>query len=262
MNFFYRILLFLQTKIDAPQPYGMFHIFWIVFTLFMVIFLYGKKGEKNLKKVLAIYGIIALILEVLKQLAWSFDYNDGNVIWKYTWYAAPFQLCTTPMYVSLICLFLNDGKVRKALLSYVAYVTILGSIMTILMPDSCFVRDILVDIHTMWLHCGSMVVSLYLIMNNFVDTKIRSYASAIVVFIFFADIANILNIVVYNSGVLGDATFNMFFISPYFISSLPVFDYIQSHTPYILYLIIYIAIMSLGAFVPYGIARLIKKRTC
>lgn len=31
--------------------------------------------------------------------------------------------------------------------------------MTIMLPESCFTSDILVNIHTMWLHCGSFVVS-------------------------------------------------------------------------------------------------------
>ena len=261
MNFIYRLLSLLQMKMVEPKPYGWFHIMWIVLSAIMVIVLYKKNSEKSLKRVLGVYGVVALILEILKQISWSFDYNDGNIIWEYSWYSAPFQLCTTPMYVSLICLFLKDSHIRKALLSYVAYVTILGSIATAIMPDSCFVRDTLVNIHTMWLHCGSLVVSLYLIMNNFVGTSFKYYASAIIMFVLFADIANLLNIIVYNSGILGDATFNMFYISPYFVSSLPLFDYIQEHTPYILYLLIYVSVMTLGSYMVYNITRLMKKRT-
>lgn len=198
-------------------------------------------------------------MEILKQISWAFDYNNGNVIWQYEWYAAPFQLCTTPIYVSLICLFLKDGKVRKSLLSYMAYVTILGSLVTTIYPSSCFVKDILVNIHTMWLHCGSLVVSIYLIANNFVDTKFKSYLNAIKVFLIFVFIALVLNISVYNSGILNGSTFNMFYISPYFISTLPVFDYIQLHTPYLIYLIIYIALLSIGAYIVFYITKLAKK---
>ena len=68
-----------------------------------------------------------------------------------------------------ICLFLKKGKIRDSLLSFLAFFTILGSISTILLPESCFVEDILVNIHTMWLHCGSFVVSVYLLMSGTVE---------------------------------------------------------------------------------------------
>ena len=61
---------------------------------------------------------------------------------------------------------MKKGKVRDSLLSYMAFITILGSIATIIIPDSCFVSDILINIHTMWLHCGSLVVSIWPIIYN------------------------------------------------------------------------------------------------
>ena len=70
---------------------------------------------------------VALLLEVLKQIIWAFNYDalSGIVTWDYEWYAFPFQLCSTPIYVSLICLFLKKGKFRDALFSYLSYFTIL-----------------------------------------------------------------------------------------------------------------------------------------
>jgi hypothetical protein len=56
----------------------------------------------------------------------------------------------------------------------------------------------------------------------------------------------------------------MFYISPYFISSLPVFDIIQENVPYIIYLLIYIVALTLGALIIYfislGINKLLSKK--
>ena len=168
MSSFKEILYILQDKMETPVAWGWFHLMWIGISAFVLILLCLKKkhGEIELKLVLATYGIIALILEVAKQLIWSFNYDAINniVTWDYQWYAAPFQLCTTPIFVSLICLFLKDGKTRNSLLSYLAFVTIWGGLLTVIIPDSCFTSDTLINIHTMWLHCGSLVISLYLIM--------------------------------------------------------------------------------------------------
>lgn len=257
MNFFEKIMYFLNAfEMETPSPYGWFHILWIILTICSIVFLYKKKtvdGEKQLKKVLLIYGVIAFVLELLKQVVWSFNYDSvTNIVsWDYEWYAFPFQLCTTPIFVTLICSFLKKGKLRTSLLSYMAFVTILGSVATIIIPDSCFVSDILINIHTMWLHCGSLVVSVYLLLSGEVKINRENLIKAILVFLIFVGIAELLNIIIYNSGILNGETFNMFYISPYFISTLPIFDIIQKLIPYPLYLITYICIISTGTFIIY-----------
>lgn len=263
MNFFERIIYFLQGEMIRPNPYGWFHLTCIFFTLLAIIILYlfrKKYNEKQLKTVLAVYGIIALVLEVIKQIIWSFNYDVGTgiVTWDYQWYAAPFQLCTTPIFISLICLFMEKNKIRDSLLSYMAFVTILGSIMTIILPDSCFVETALVNVHTMWLHCGSLVVSVYLLFTGEVEIKIKNLKNALYVFLIFVFIAEFLNISIYNSGILNGEDFNMFYISPYFITHLPVYNTVQQSAPFIIYLIFYMFSITLGATVIYFFAKLIQ----
>ena len=269
MNLFEKILYFLQKEMPEPTPFGWYHLLCIgIMLLFIVILIIRRKkhNDKQLKIVLATYGIIVLVLEILKQLTWSFNYDPITqlITWDYEWYAFPFQLCTTPIYISLICLFLKKGKLRDALLSYLAFFTILGSISTILLPESCFVEDILVNIHTMYLHLGSFVISVYLLFTKEVKLNKKNFISATIVFLSLTTIAEILNISIYHSGILNGETFNMFYISPYFISSLPVFDIIQENVPYIIYLLIYIVALTLGALIIYfislGINKLLSKK--
>lgn len=263
MNIFEKVLYMLQAEMEEPEAFGWFHLMWIflvIITLAVLFKMKKKYNDKQLKMVLGIYGIIAFALELLKQLIWSFNYNleTNEVSWRYQWYAAPFQLCTTPIFISIICLFLKKTKLRNALLSYMAFVTILGGISTILIPDSCLVSDILVNIHTMWLHCGSFVVSIYLLMSGAVEIKKQNLKSAFIVFLVFVCIAEFLNIFIYNTGILNGETFNMFYISPYFISTLPVFDTIQENVPFIIYLFTYILAICIGATLIYYIAYFIK----
>jgi len=263
MNFLEKILYALQGEMVTPKPWGWFHLMWIFITIFSLIILLTlrkKYSDKQLKIVLGVYGIIALILELIKQIMWSFNYDavKNIVIWDYEWYAAPFQLCTTPIFVAIICLFLKDGKLRNSLLSYMAFITILGGLITIIIPDSCFVNDILINIHTMWLHCGSFVVSVYLIMSKAVKIEKQNLINAFKVFLCFVLIAEVLNIVIYNMDVLNGEVFNMFYISPYFISTLPVFNVLQENLPFVLYLITYIIAICIGGTVIYGISKNIK----
>ena len=263
MNLKENLIFAMQKTMETPKPYGWFHILWIILTLGGIFFLYLKRknhNEKQLKTILSIYGITAFILEALKQISWSMNYDTVSKIitWDYTWYSFPFQLCTTPIFVSIICIFLKNNKIRQSLLSYMAYITILGSIATIIIPTSCFTSEIMINIHTMWLHCGSLVVSVYLLISKEVTINYQNLKRAIITFIIFVIIAQILNIGIYQSGILNEESFNMFYISPYFISSLPVFDIIQKAVPYITFLIIYLLTISSGAYIIYGIASLLK----
>lgn len=258
------LLCLLQTEMPEAKAWGWFHLMWVALIVVLIFILYklkDKYGEKQLKWVIGTYGIVALILEITKQLIWTFDYNavTNTFTADFQWYAFPFQLCTTPIFVCVLALFMKRTKIRLSLLSYMAFVTILGSFMTVIIPDDCLVETILINIHTMWLHCGSLVVSIYLLMSGAVKINKQNFKLAIGVFIVFVVLAQILNIGVYNSGILGDETFNMFYISPYFISSLPVFDVIQQSVPYPLYLALYVFALSLGAGIVYIIAKIISK---
>lgn len=262
MNFFEKVIYFLQAEMTRPKPYGWFHFMWIGLVVISVLVLYKLRkqhNERQLKMVLAIYGITAFILELIKQIIWSFEYDltTGVGTWDYQWYSAPFQLCTTPIFVLLICLFMKKTKLRTSLLSYVSFVTILGSIMTIIIPDSCFVATTLVNVHTMWLHCGSLVVSLYLMFNGEVELKLDNLKSAAKVFLIFVFIAEFLNIGIYNLGILNGEEFNMFYISPYFVSTLPVYNTVQQLVPFPIYFMFYIVSILLGATIIYFLAKLI-----
>lgn len=262
MNFFEKIIYMFQETMEEPEAFGWFHLLWIFFIIVVLFILYKLKNrycDKQLKTVLFVYGFVALVLEIIKQVIWSFNYENGVVTWDYQWYAFPFQLCTTPIYVSLLCLFLKDNKLRKSLLSYLSFVTILGDIMTVILPDSCFVETIEVNIHTMWLHCGSLVVSIYLVMTKEVELNIKNLINAFIVFLIFVFLAEILNIIVFNSGILNGETFDMFYISPYFISDLPVFNQIQENVPFIIFLIIYVLCILIGSFIVYFIEKIIIK---
>jgi len=266
MNTIEKVLLFLQGEMETPKPYGWYHLLclFIMIVFLVILFLRRKKhSELQLKLILGIYSFTALIFELLKQIIWAFNFDSTTnmVSWDYEWYSFPFQLCTTPIYVCLLCTFLKNNKLRKSLLSYIAYFTILGSVMTAIIPDSCFCSDILVNIHTMWLHLGSLVVSMYLLFSGEVEFKRKNINNATLVFIFFILIAELLNIIVYNSGVLNGESFNMFYISPYFISVLPIYDYIQTHTIYIVYLFVYIISLILGANIVYYVGKLMKGKS-
>lgn len=263
LNPFERFLLALQAEMICPEPWGMFHWISLCIVAGVIAVLYTRRekhSEEQLKLILGLYAVVALALELGKQLIWSFNYDVATqlVTWDYQWYAAPFQLCTTPMYVCLACLFMKKTPLRDTLLSYVAYITILGSMSMMLLPESCFVSDILVNVHTTYLHFGSFVVSVYLLMSGEVSISRKSLQRAIFTFVGFVGVALMLNEAVFQSGILEGETFNMFYISQYFLSSLPVFSAIQPLVPHTMFVLLYVLALSTGGFIVYNVAFLLE----
>lgn len=240
-----QIVCLLQYESYRPKSYGFFHVACLCTSLLIAGILISRKEkdhEETQKKILTIYSWTALILEITKQVIWSYN----GQAWHYQWYAAPFQLCTTPIYVCLLAAHLPKCRLRDSLLSYVAYVTILGSLATAAYPESCFVKTVLVNVHTMFLHMGSLTVSIYLLFKEISPDR-KSWISGYKVFLLFSSMAELLNITVYHSGILNGQTFNMFYISPYFISALPVFSTIQQQVPFLLFLLVYLGAVFVGS---------------
>lgn len=263
MNVFEKILYDLNNlRMETPTSFGWLHLLWlglIILTIVLTIVRRKKFNEKKLNTVLLIYGIGSLILELIKQIMWAFNYDNGVVSYSYSWYSAPFQLCTTPMFVALIIPF-TKGKFKDSLLSYLAFYTILSSFMVMMIPSTCFTSQILINIHTMYLHAFAFSVSLYILINKAVKINKENLFNAFKVFIFFVIIALLLDIGIYNSGILNGETFNMFYISPYFPCTLPVFGVIKDSVPYIIFLLSYISIISLGSIIVYLIVKFINKK--
>lgn len=248
-----------------PEPYGLFHVSWVLAALLLVFLLRKMPGEKRTERVFAIYGWTALAMEALKQFSWSLSYSaEELLVFDYQWYAAPFQLCTTPAYVAALYPFVKSVRLRGALRGYLAYFTLLASIAVALLPQTIYTDEVLINVHTSFLHMGGLFLSLWLLASGRVSAR-RDFWGGYLVLLCFAGIALLLNIAVYHLFDLGATGefFDMFYISPYYISSVPVFSALDSVLPYPVFLLLYLFALLVGgaliALLSAGIGRLFHK---
>ncbi len=247
--------------------WGWFHLIWLGLFVLCVIAAVRKKShsEKELKTVLLIYGIGSLILELTKQIIWTVEVDPATMtaVWDYQWYAAPFQLCTMPLYISLIAAALKPCGFRNALLSFLAFFTIVASIAVAFYPNTVFCTYVEVNIHTMYLHIGALALSCYLLISGQVKPTKKSVIHGFFVFLVVTLMALILDIVVYQTGLCQDESFNMFYISPYFPCSLPVLDQIWAYfidRCYPAFLVLYLFALTAGGAIIFGIVSLVYAR--
>ena len=265
MRFLQNILSFLDTSMQTPQPYGWFHILFFVLSFVAAIILcrFPKKQDENhVWRVVWITAVIVAVLEVYKQINFSFSYENG-ISYDYQWYAFPFQFCSTPMYVGLLVGLVPKGKVQDSLRAYLATYALFAGLSVMFYPTTVFVPAVGINIQTMICHGSMITIGIYLFCSGSVQIQHKTILKAMPVFAINVALAAIMNEIAYRSGLLQRETFNMFFISPYCDPSLPVYSLVQGAVPFPLCLIVYILGFTLAGYlmllIAMGVSRVAKK---
>ena len=122
MGFLETILRLLDAKMTQPQPYGLFHLLWFAASILLgiVLCITHKKGnDERVRRAVLITAIIVTILEIYKQIHFSFSYENG-IEFSYQWYIFPWQFCSTPMYIGLLAGLTKKGYIHRAASAYLA----------------------------------------------------------------------------------------------------------------------------------------------
>ena len=263
MNLFEKFLASLDGQMPLPEAYGWFHLMsWgivILLTAFLCTLALknkkeGKSNDKFIRGVMLTYAILGIILEIYKQLNFSFNSSTGE--WSYQWYAFPFQFCSTPMYVALIAGCLKKCEFQKYLYAYLGTFALFAGLCVMFYPGDVFTRTIGINIQTMVCHGGMVVMGIFLLVSGAVDFKWKSFLKAMAIFSVLVVIALIMNIIFHSTG--NTATFNMFYISPYLPCTLPILNIIYDKVPYVIFLVIYFIGFSLAGCLIFSIAMAIN----
>jgi hypothetical protein len=113
---------------------------------------------------------------------------------------------------------------------------------------------------------GSMIcLGVYLFYSGHVKAEMKTLFKAIPVFAVCVGMAAVMNEIAYVTGLLERETFNMFFISPHCVPSLPVYSTVQNILPFPWCLLIYILAFTLASGIillcAFGVDRLARRKT-
>ncbi len=252
----------LDAQMQEPPMYGWFHLLFFALSIIAGIVLCrcSKAGEERFTRcVLIVSAVIALVLEVYKQINFTFSYDGTTIATDYQWYIFPFQFCSTPMYISLLAGVIHHRKLHDALCAYLATFALFAGLCVMLYPPQVFISTIGINIQTMVCHGMMLSVGIYLFGTGYVKAEHKTIVKAVPVFAACLVMAMLLNEIAYFSGLLESETFNMFFISPHCEPSLPVYSLVQAVVPFPWCLFIYIFGFSAAAYIILLIAMLIKR---
>jgi len=211
--------------------------------------------EKNLSKLIMVVWTILVILEIYKQFVFSYDIQDGMVTWRYQWYIFPYQFCATPLtFLPFIALNKGSNKfsrfIKEGCIMFCSTFNFFAGLSVLIFPEGVFVSNLGIDIQTMVHHGLQVVLGIYIYVYYHKKLKYISFFKALPIFAFFLTNAMLLNVTVVH---FTDATFNMFFISPYFPCTLLILSEVYAAAPYPVFLFVYIVGFTLCAFMIYNI---------
>lgn len=265
MSFWQSLLAFLDSSMETPASFGWFHLMWLAITFLALIPLsrFPKTpGEDHVRRVVLVTAIVVTILEIYKQINYSFSYTDG-IIFDYQWYAFPFQFCSTPMYIGLLAGLTKKGKVHESLCAYLATYAMFAGLCVMIYPNDVFVDTIGINIQTMICHGSMITIGIYLFASGYVKLQHKTILKAMPIFAINVALAAVMNEIAYLTGLLETETFNMFFISPHCDPSLLVYSEVQKLVPFPFCLIIYIVGFTLASYlillIAMGVGMLVRK---
>ena len=141
MNVLGEIIDVLDWKMNTPQPYGWFHLLCCALTIIAAIIICILCKHKTRRQVIAIVfgtAIIVAILEIYKQINFTFSFDGKEITSDFLWFAFPWQFCSMPMYVGLLAGIFRKGKIHESLCAFLATYSIFAGVCVMVYPVTVF----------------------------------------------------------------------------------------------------------------------------
>lgn len=274
----YKFIEGLSITWERPKAYGWFHLVFLVASILlatlMIIFIKKDKDNKialwKLKTIIGIFWAVLFVIEILKQLL-AIGHNDNTTkTWVYDIYNKtsffPYVLCSTPLYVIPIYLFIPEGKVSEGILSYLGIYTLWMGGFVMFYPGDVFTTNRFISFHSIIYHSLLFSLGLFLTIRHIVRYHWKNFLAASVIFLILYSFAVIGNEIIYQlrdnekfSWAKGINLFNMSHRKPNpMVSNI---DFLAKLKPWVL-TILYIPFTFIGVFTLWsamsGIGYLVK----
>lgn len=186
-------------------------------------------------------GLLLFFLEAFKQ---GFLFFIENKL-RFSWWYFPFQLCSVPMYLCLLLPFVRTERTFGVLCSFLQDFSLLGGIMALAVPPGLMHPYVVMTLHGFVWHFILLFIGIYCAALPPACTSLRllwrEYARTLPILFFCSALALLINIF---AGPEAD----MFYISPYFPSSQPIFHNLSLALGIIPGIFLYVLAMAAAGF--------------
>lgn len=252
-----KVYEFFAGEMPTPPSFGWFHIMWVVIMIGLTVFFcikFKDCSDKTFRIITLVGWIVIVLLEVYKQIIFTFDNNNPTLTADYQWYAFPFQLCSSPLYVLPFIAFMKDNKIRDMLIAYISTFSMVGGLVVFAYPNDVFIEIIGINIQTMVHHGLQIVFGIYFMVYNRRKISFKYLLGAVPVFVLLSGIAVLLNetLGAHIKASTGE-DFSMFYISSFVPNHLPILSDVYKAVPWGVFLVAYLVGFCIAAAIVYYI---------
>ena len=247
-----------NTTMTSPTNFSGFHIAFIVAVGVLTVlaaFIFKNCSLKTLRFVTAFVWVVIVLLEIYKQLVFSVYLTDGVFSWDYSWYAFPFQFCSSPLYILPIIAFTSNERLRNRCVAYMMTFALFAGLAVFCYPNDVFMEITGINYQTMIHHGSQIFIGVLYGVRYRKRLTAQFFFGGVRTFVTMVFIAMALNVGVYHmlSALSIDETFNMFYISPYFDCTLPVLSTVWGMVSYVPFVCVYFFGFILCALIIYSL---------
>lgn|SRR5574344_2119562 len=242
----YRLMELTSATMEPIASYGLFHISYDLIGVLLSIFISYKLRNisiKKLNKIIFGIGIFLLVTEIYKQLFYTFYIGLGS----YQWWIFPFQLCSIPIYFCLMLPFIKNKKVYNTICMFLITYNLLGGFVSFIEPSGLIHEYISLTVHAFLWHMSLIFLGVLIACNKNINKDKKYFKSSIYLYIILSLIAFIINLIFYK---VSNGEINMFFVGPA-VSPIIVFKTIATKCGWFINDILYISVMTFGAYLIY-----------
>lgn len=200
----------MAAPMTPPEPFGAFHLTVMAVGLALGVLLAlllrkttGKKG----RVVLMIVGVLLLVSEVYKQLFWYYAVGYD----RYPFSIFPFYICSMPMYLCIPAALLPDGKLRQAIIDFLACWCSIGGLASLFVPEGLSHPYWALTLHAFGWHLVLVFLGLWLGLSGQVGRRKGGFWRAFALYAVLNLAAFYINVAFWKTS---GGTIDMFFIGP------------------------------------------------
>lgn len=238
---------------ERPEAWGAFHtLFFVIGIPIAVIsaFLLRKLSKKAEKRLLLTVGVILIISEIFKQLAYT------AIEGAYLFDLLPFQLCSIPMYLCIIIALIPEGKLSRAARIFIATFGLMGGVASYIAPGT-MCRDWLeLTLHSFLWHLTLIFLGFFVFFSRNTEIGKRDFIGVEFLYLSLCAVAFLINLICLDAP---GADVNMFYIGPK-PSALPICRDITARFGVAVNSTVYMASLSLCSYLIFLAEKFIKRK--
>lgn len=235
---------------ETPTMFGAVHLSilgGISIGLVCLYLLLRKTGDRRLVRLIFILGCCMIAAEIFKQwFLHRYLFQGVPSMWFFPW-----QLCSMAMYCSFALPFVK-GRARDAVLVFLCTYSVIGAVVALIVPADMLRPQIVLFCHSFLYHAVMLVEGLAAMLLLVRQKHVR-FRPSVVLFFGMAAVAEVINIISHFAIPDLSEQANMFYITPFYPTTQPVFDRIAETCGIFVEIVLYLGVILAAA---YGLYRL------